>query len=48
MKVKLPSGKVGELSTDETGTIHIGDLTPGTMDILGILNSDALEVVRIN
>jgi hypothetical protein len=47
IRVKLPSGEVGTPRTDRRGTIHIGDLTPGTLDILEILDDDALEVIRI-
>lgn len=47
MRVKLPSGRVTEPSTDQSGTIYIGDVDPGTLDILEILDDDALEVVRI-
>ncbi len=47
LKVKLPSGEVGEPRTDRQGAIHIDDLSPGTLDILGILDDDALEVVVI-
>ena len=47
IRVKLPSGEVGAPTTDRRGIIHIGDLTPGTLDIQEILDDDALEVVGI-
>lgn len=47
IRVKLPSGEVGAPTTDRRGTIHIGDLTPGALDIQAILDDDALEVVKI-
>ena len=47
IRVKLPSGEVGAPRTDSRGTIHIGHLTFGTLDILEILDDEALEVIRI-
>ena len=47
MRVKLPSGEIGKPRTDRSGTIYLDDLSPGTVDILGILDDDALEVVGV-
>ena len=47
MRVKLPSGEVGRPRTNRHGTIYLDDLSPGTLDILEILDDDALEVVGI-
>jgi hypothetical protein len=48
IRVRIPSGEVGTPTTDRRGTIHIGGLTPGTLDVLEILDDDALEVVGID
>ncbi len=48
MKIKLPSGEVGTPKTDRRGTIYLDDLSPGTLDILEMLDDDALEVVGID
>jgi len=48
MRIKLPSGEVGKPRTDRRGTIYLDDLSPGTLDILEILDDDALEIVQID
>lgn len=45
LKLKLPSGEVGKPTTNRRGGIDLYDLTPGTVDIQEIIDSDALEVV---
>ncbi len=47
LRVRLPSGETGKPRTDRRGTIYLDDLDPGTLDILEILDDDALEVVGI-
>ncbi len=47
MRVKLPSGEVGTPRTDRYGAIYLYDLDPGTLDILEILDDEALEVVAM-
>ena len=45
LRIKLPSGEVGRPRTNRRGTIYLDDLSPGTLDILEILDDAALEVV---
>jgi hypothetical protein len=47
LKIKLPNGSIGQYSTDSSGMISFDPVDPGTCDIQKMIDSDALEVVRV-
>jgi len=47
MKIKLPTGEVGEFTTDGGGQIRIDGLQPGSCDIEKMLDDHAYEVVKV-
>jgi hypothetical protein len=47
LKIKLPSGEVKEVKSDNNGTIEVKGVPEGTWDIEEMLDSDALEVVKV-
>ena len=47
LKIKLPTGEVGEHTTDSDGTIEIKDLPDGACDIQRMEDDEAFEVVKV-
>ena len=46
-KLRMPDGRVRELTSDAEGRVHVKNLPAGHFDIQAINDSDALEVVAV-
>lgn len=47
LRLRLPDGSVGLLTTDAQGLVHLDGITAGTCDLEEVLDDDGFEIVHV-